>query len=54
MSALIDLQKRADEMSVMLRRDGYKDAALLLQELSRAAYERQAVLDRIRWVIQPD
>lgn len=54
MNNAIDLQKRADEMAVMLRRDGYKDAASLILELRRELYERQSALDRIRWALDPD
>lgn len=54
MNNAIDLQKRADEMAVMLRRDGYKDAASLILELRRELYSREDALNRVRWAIQPE
>lgn len=54
MTDFIALQKRADEAAVQLRRDGYKDAAMLILELRRVAYEKEATLNRVRWAIQPE
>lgn len=54
MSNLIDLQKRADEAATMLRRDGYKEQAMLILELRRELYSREDALNRVRWAIQPE
>ncbi len=51
MSDFIALQKRADEAMTMLRRDGYREAAEIMLELRRAAYEREEKLVRIHNMI---